>query len=97
MHHYAALWKPKNLKIFDKIASPDTRNAFSAGHPEEALWLTPGTKLFKWTQANCRAPRYFALVAVPAKQAVSDRSNSFRYSRIADLHKSLKCEQPRLQ
>lgn len=42
---------PQTPPEFDKIADPGTKNAFLRGHPEEVVWLTPGSKLFKWTRS----------------------------------------------
>jgi hypothetical protein len=36
---------------FAKIADTEAKNAFLGGHPEVVLWLTSGTKLFKWTKS----------------------------------------------
>jgi hypothetical protein len=36
---------------FADIADPSTKQAFLRGSPEAVLWLTTGTKLFKWTQS----------------------------------------------
>lgn len=42
--------------IFANIASASVKNAFLHGHPEVVQWLSPGTKLFKWT-ASITTPR----------------------------------------
>ena len=34
---------------FASIADASVKGAFLHGHPEVVQWLTPGTKLFKWT------------------------------------------------
>lgn len=36
---------------FNLIADAETKRAFMGGRPEAVVWLDPGTKLFKWTQA----------------------------------------------
>lgn len=36
---------------FETIADTETRGAFIGRHPEVVVWLTPGTKLFKWTKS----------------------------------------------
>jgi hypothetical protein len=43
--------EPQRPQHFEKIADRDTKNAFLGGHPEVVLWLTPGTKLLKWTKS----------------------------------------------
>ena len=36
---------------FNAIADQSVKSAFLNGHPEMVLWLTPGTRLFKWTKS----------------------------------------------
>lgn len=36
---------------FAAVADVAAKQAFLSGRPEVAQWLTPGTKLFKWTQS----------------------------------------------
>jgi hypothetical protein len=42
---------PQRPPNFADIADLATKNAFLAGRPEVVQWLTPGTKLFKWTKS----------------------------------------------
>jgi len=43
--------EPPRPPEFASVADTNTKNAFLGGHPEVVLWLTPGTKLFKWTKS----------------------------------------------
>lgn len=36
---------------FETIADTEARSGFIGGHPEVVVWLTPGTRLFKWTKS----------------------------------------------
>jgi hypothetical protein len=36
---------------FDSLADAATKDAFLHGRPDVVEWLSPGTKLFKWTQS----------------------------------------------
>jgi hypothetical protein len=40
-----------NPPNFDIVANAETKGAFLHGRAEVAEYLTPGTKLFKWTQS----------------------------------------------
>lgn len=40
-----------NPPNFDAVADAGTKRAFVHGRPEAVEWLTPGTKLFKWTKS----------------------------------------------
>jgi hypothetical protein len=42
---------PSQPPAFGQIADAATKRAFLGGRPEVGLWLTPGTKLFKWTKS----------------------------------------------
>jgi hypothetical protein len=42
---------PPRPPAFAAVADGESKGAYLFGHPEVVEWLSPGTKLFKWTQS----------------------------------------------